>query len=483
FYAAVHFQPANPQWKDFGTLNQYVTRVQSFLQSGKPDNDVLLYYPIIDRYSQAGGELLQHFDGMERNFEGTDFEYASKWMLEHGYSFDFFSDRQLQKISTSGSRLMSGGNQYKIIFLPANKLISDNSFQKLMNLAKGGAVILVYKTLPQDVPGFALLENRRKLFQQLVAQLNFSEEGKIKKAIVGKGAFYIGDDLEALLSVTNVRKEELVENGFGVIRRKNADGYTYFINNRTDKPFGGWVSLNAAAESVALFDAMTGKNGLAKWRIAGDGMIQVWLQLTPFESIIAQTYSTKKTGAAYVYFEAIGKPKKLNDAWTISFLNGGPSLPAKQILKELGSWTELEGEEVKNFSGTARYATSFAKPPGSATAWLLDLGKVNETVEVFLNGKKLTTLIGPTFQTTIPSYLLNLTNTLEVVVANLMANRISYMDRNSIPWKIFYNTNMPARRRENSKKGIFDASSWKPLASGLTGPVSLTPLAISMFNK
>jgi len=55
-----------------------------------------------------------------------------------------------------------------------------------------------------------------------------------------------------------------------------------------------------------------------------------------------------------------------------------------------------------------------------------------------------------------------------------MANRIAYMDRNNIPWKIFYNTNMPARRRENVKNGLFDASAWKPLPSGLSGPVTLT---------
>ena len=48
FYAAVHFHPNNPFWEDFKYLNQYVTRVQSFLQDGTPDNDVLLYYNIAD---------------------------------------------------------------------------------------------------------------------------------------------------------------------------------------------------------------------------------------------------------------------------------------------------------------------------------------------------------------------------------------------------------------------------------------------------
>jgi len=66
-------------------------------------------------------------------------------------------------------------------------------------------------------------------------------------------------------------------------------------------------------------------------------------------------------------------------------------------------------------------------------------------------------------------------NKLEIVIANLMANRIAYMDRNKLPWKIFYNINMPARKKENSRDGLFDASAWSPMPSGLSGPVTLTP--------
>jgi hypothetical protein len=173
FYAAVHFQPTNPQWKDFATLNNYITRVQSFLQKGKPDNDVLLYYPLIDRYSEPGNVLLQHFDGMERNFERTGFEHVSKWMLEKGYGFDFFSDRQLQKFKNIGTAIQTGGNNYQVILLPANKLIINESFSKIMGLAKNGATVLIYKNLPADVPGWNDLEKRRKAFQNLVAQLSF----------------------------------------------------------------------------------------------------------------------------------------------------------------------------------------------------------------------------------------------------------------------------------------------------------------------
>lgn len=475
FYAAVHFQPENPQWKDFGVLNTYVTRVQSFLQGGKPDNDVLLYYPLVDKYSEQSRELLQHFDGMERNFVNSDFEHVSKWMLEEGYGFDFFSDRQLQKFRSAGTGIQATANTYKTILLPANKLITEASFRKLLELARAGATILAYKDMPSDVPGWHKLDERRKTFQQLISQLSFEDAGNIKKAGVGKGSFIVGNDLEALLTAAGVKHEVIAKKGLSFIRRKNSDGKVYFINNRTEKTVYDWVPLRTKAASVFFFEPMVGDIRKARYRTNAQGETEVLLQLQPHQSIIVQTYRTAKKGLAYSYTKQASSPVELKEAWNISFLAGGPTLPKSFTTNKLESWTESSGDAA-NFSGIAKYRTNFAKPSGTAQAWVLDLGKVHETAEVFLNGKKLATLVGPTFQVTIPAVSLKASNTLEVVVANLMANRIIYMDKNNLPWKIFYNTNMPARRAENAKGGIFTAAGWKPLPSGILGPVTLTPV-------
>ncbi|HUC83117.1 MAG TPA: glycosyl hydrolase [Flavisolibacter sp.] len=475
FYAAVHFQPENPQWKDFGALNTYVTRVQSFLQGGKPDNDVLLYYPLVDKYSEQSRELLQHFDGMERNFVNSDFEHVSKWMLEEGYGFDFFSDRQLQKFKSAGANIQTTNNTYKTILLPANKLITEASFQKLLELAKAGATILAYKDMPSDVPGWHKLDERTKTFQQMISQLSFQDAGKVKKATVGKGAFMVSGDLEALLSAANVKHEVIAEKGLSFIRRKNNDGKVYFISNRSEKAVYDWVPLRTKAASVFFFEPMLGDIRVAKQRTNAQGETEVLLQLVPHQSIIIQTYSTAKKGLAFSYAKQADAPVELKSDWSISFLTGGPTLPKTFTTNKLESWTE-SSDDAQHFSGTAKYTTTFARPAGAAQAWVLDLGKVHETAEVFLNGKKLATLVGPTFQVTIPAAAIKAANTLEVVVANLMANRIIYMDKNNLPWKIFYNTNMPARKPENAKGGIFTAAGWKPLPSGILGPVTLTPI-------
>ena len=59
FYAAVEFNTRNPWWGHFKTLNDYVARSQSFLQSGVSDHDVLLYYPFYESLVLAPGRGLR----------------------------------------------------------------------------------------------------------------------------------------------------------------------------------------------------------------------------------------------------------------------------------------------------------------------------------------------------------------------------------------------------------------------------------------
>jgi hypothetical protein len=158
-------------------------------------------------------------------------------------------------------------------------------------------------------------------------------------------------------------------------------------------------------------------------------------------------------------------------------------LPDPAEIAGLSSLTETGNEDLKNFSGTARYTTNFNKPAGKADAWILDLGKVCESANLSLNGAYIGTLIGPDYRIVIDNRKLKPVNTLVINVSNLMANRIAYMDRKNIPWKKFYNVNMAARLRQNTKDGIFDASGWEPRESGLIGPVTLTSMKRIVRNK
>jgi putative lipoprotein len=143
----------------------------------------------------------------------------------------------------------------------------------------------------------------------------------------------------------------------------------------------------------------------------------------------------------------------------------------------LASWTDFSGDEYKAFSGTAVYTTTIDKVP-VADVIKLDLGSVAENASVYLNGDYIGTVIDSPYQLYIPAEKFKGQDELVVRVANSMANRIAYMDKKGMDWKIFYNVNMSARKKENVKNGIFDASNWEPKPSGLLGPVMLIPVVL-----
>jgi hypothetical protein len=475
FYAAVHFQPVHPFWKDFGALNSYVTRCQSFLQSGKPDNDILLYYPFSDHNSEPGRDLLHHYDGM-KGFEHTDFNKAAEELLQKGYAFDLISDNQLQKVTANGSLLQTQGGTYRTIVLANTKYLPLPTLQKLTALAKSGARIIVYKNFPGGVPGYGQLEARQKQFTDITATLKFVVEGALQKAVTGKGAFIKGDELSELLRAGNVEAEPMYGMGLQCIRRNIAGGNYYFISNTLNKAVAQWVPLSRKAVSAILFDAMTQKSGIAQTRLAND-KLEVYVQLQPGESCILQTAGTQLKGEAFTYYTEAAEAREIKGAWNLKYLNGGPEFPKETTVTTLGSWTELPDAANKIFSGTAQYSIHFAKPAVTAPAYLLDLGKVAWSAEVLLNGRSIATLLGPVYRVTIPAEELKADNVLEIKVSNGMTNRIIDLEKRGVPWKKFYNINFPARLAENrGPNGLFTAAAWQPEASGLLGPVTIAPL-------
>lgn len=312
----------------------------------------------------------------------------------------------------------------------------------------------------------------------LLAQLQFTNTNNgVKEAKIGKGRFLLSDEVTPLMEVAGIGREDMTDQGLQFVRRTYKTGNSYFVSNKTDKVIDGWVPLSVDAKSVVIFNPMTQASGIAKTK-AGKGT-SVYLQLQPGESCVLQTSPTVITGTPYNYYQASGDPVAITGDWTLKFSNGGPTIPADIKTGELKSWTELGGDDTKTFSGTGSYSITFNKPAGTAATWQLDLGKAHEEAEVYLNGIKLATLIGPHYTLNIKAAQLKATNKLEVRVANLMANRIIDMDKKGIPYRIFYNTNFPSHGRDSrGADGLFTAINWSPKPSGLMGPVTLTPLGV-----
>ena len=478
FYAAVHFSPQNPMWGDFNTLNDYVARVQSILQSGRPANDVLLYLPLLDRYAQRDPSMLVHFHGLEP-FEGMTVEADAEFLHEQGYAFDFVSDLQIQATESDGTVIMAGGNEYRTVVVPAVDQMPIATLERLLSLAEAGVSVVFHEQLPRDVPGLGDLENRQEQLSQLLERFAFENvsNDEVQSVSIGSGQFLLGSDLGALLMEAEIQPESFVDSGLEYVRRSRTDGMDYVLVHWGDAAIDGWVLLNQNARSVGLFNPMTGNLGVAKTRPGENGGTEVYLQLLPGETLIVRTYEQPVEAAEYMYLATLESASELQGPWEVQFTEGGPALPERATIDQLESWTEFAGDAGASFSGTATYSITVTKPEGDATAYVLDLGEVHETARVYLNGAYLETLIGPNYQLVIDATLLQASNQLDVEVSNLMANRIASMEREGANWKMFYNINFPARLAENrNAQNLFVADQWLPMPSGLMGPVTLTPV-------
>jgi len=474
FYAAVHYAPTNSWWPDLKSLNQYITNSQSFLQHAAPNNDMLLYFPIYDAWSEHGKSMLRHF-GMHTESLTKE---LSEMLLDEGYTFDYISDRQIQSLSGEKELIKSKGATYKTILVPTCEYIPLRSMEKLKALAEGGATIIFESKLPMDVPGVANLKERQQAYDQLISSIEFKEDNDMEVARVGNGYFICCSDVATMLKRRSVYPEELGSLGLWFSRVKRQEGTCYFICNWTDKTVDQWVKLESSGEQAAWFNPMNKTIGKAAVKKISDSESEVYLQLKPGETLILQWYPYSFDLTDYPIYEQNDASTELSGEWTISFVHGGPTLPATFTTSNLQSWPEIS-DELKVFSGTASYKINFAGPAGQAAGYLVNLGDVYQSAKVILNGEELQTLYGPTFSLTIPAEKLQDNNSLEIRVSNLLANRMIEMDKEGGKYKKFYNINFAAHNRENrGPDGLFSAAGWDPLPSGLVGPVTLSPLQL-----
>jgi hypothetical protein len=473
FYASTEMNPRNPIWHDVPALNEYIARVQSVLQSGKPDNDILLYWPVADFWSNPAGRVQPMGVSTGGWFEGQNIAKTAHELWDRGYAFDYVSDAQLQTAKVADGKIQTPGGDYKVIVVPECKFMPLETFKQLLALAESGATVIFEKELPTDVAGENELEKQRTAFNQLsnlvsVGALESGIGGAVKK--IGNGQILFNGGDENQLVHAKIKSESLTMSGLSFIRRSFDDGWKYFIVNRSGANFDGWITLARSSKSAVILDPMTGNSGVAAKNEDG----QIHLQLTVGESVILReldySFTMDQPFKSWTYFRTNGTPREITGNWNVKFISGGPTLPVDSQITKLASWTTFADTNTQAFAGTANYSITFDAPPGGNKNYFLDLGDVRQSARVKLNGKDYGTLITPPFRVVVDN-LQPTGNTLEVEVTSLAANRIRDLDRRGVNWKIFKDINIV-----NVNYKPFDASDWPLTDCGLLGPVTLMPV-------
>lgn len=509
FYASMEMSPINTIWRDAPVFFQYITRTQSFMQWGRPDNDLLMYMPIYDIWYQNPGRLLMlAIHGMEK--KSPKFVDAVMQVYGAGYDMDYISDRMILNTKCVDGRLVTeGGASYSALVLPEVQIMQPETMQHIVSLAQAGATIIIVGGAPADVPGLKDMEQRTQALAQAVAQL----PANVIRA----------DSYAEAMSMAKEIKPEPMKSIFGLksIRRSNQTGHHYFISDLQRNDVDAFVPLAVHAESAIIFDPLTGRKGLAEVRVR-HGKSEVHLQLRSGESCILQTYDQHTADqlrqqdpslAPWHYYQ-------LDEKHAIDLTLGswemlvteksmrGISLGAASIKRSLAPnsrkvakpkvtvdktsrKSDIAATRVKtNFLApfTALNVLSHAMGTGSYTTtiklnaeqlalgtngWILDLGDVRESARVYINDVFVSTLVSVPYQVEVGKYLKPGKNEFRIEVTGLAANYVSWLDREGVQWRKFKNANI-APLPGTTK--VSDFSKWGLIPMGLNSSVKLIPL-------
>jgi hypothetical protein len=518
FYASTNFNQQSHFWAHLPQLNGYIERCQDLLQNATADNDILLYFPIVDIWHSVGKKDKTHAldvhtllrDGMlDSPFGSIIFE-----MQQRGYGFDFVSDRQLQALELS---LYNEKSHYRTVIVPPVKYMPLETLQSLEKLQKLGIKIIFTQVLPKDVNGYFDVKKRQLAFDKTLK--NLSRQIKYGRIPYPSVIWQVSQTLDSQY----IRREMMRDYGLQFIRKKMTDpndrrntiGTRYFITNLDSLFESGTIRLGSRGKAVRIYNPLLDTSYTVRFKKRGKNEMDLPLELASGESVFVEVFDNKKhlpskklkvsklklskpksreTPSLRIpisrilnrktvkssnqkqdvntVISEIKKPKSdkiLRGVWKVNFLKGEPFLPKPYATDSLMSWTTSPDTASQSYSGTARYTLNFNldKKDLNKTAWL-DLGDVRESAEVFLNGKSLGVAWCLPMRVPIKADILKENNTLEIDVTNLSANRIRYIDRKGENWKKFYDINMVDIRYTP-----FDASKWNVVESGLLGPVKI----------
>ena len=419
FYASIDMSPTNTIWQDAPAMLKYIERVQSFMQMGQPDNDVLVYAPFVNAMYKTTGDyqnMMVMFDINKMAQKMPEIEQCVKELELLGLDCDYTSERFLMGTTFEDGRLKTAaGTRYQALVIPTTAHMPDSIKNHIETLRQQGATIV---------------------------------EG------------YKASNLKVLTLKGEALRTDL---GLSVIRRSNTTGHHYFVANLTPNDVEGYVSLAVPYQSVALFDPMTGQIAMATTK---DG--QIWISLKSGQSIILQTYdSLQEATTTNVPVQEL-TALDINGQWTLIIPEGNT-----YQLETLQGWEQLD-EQMKTFTGTGTYQTTFtvtASQIKTATGgFRLDLGDVRESAKVWLNDEYIGCAWAAPFVLDCSNAIHEGSNTLRIDVTNLPANRISEMDRKGTVWRIFEDINM-------SNISTSSYAEWAPVPSGLNSQVRLIPVA------
>ncbi len=506
-------------WPESGPFMDYLARCSYMLQQGNFVGDILYYY----------GDSAPNFvppKSADPNFiPGYDYDYINADILVNRLDV------------RNGKLFLPHGQEYALLVLPESRFMSLEVIRKLEELIMKGAVVAGpkpeganglyhYKENSEEVKEIAdriwgnsdgrivkknSLDNRKITWGKKVPEI-LNERGILPDFQAGPGT---------------------EPNNLDFIHRKTGEADIYFISNTTSGPlyFEGIFRVNGKLPEI--WDPVTGETEECRLYTSPDGRTRIPLFLGPSGSVFvvfaghSTIHATElkidgqivfplinpdvTTGIKYqsgivpdilpvlfgtswlasgsaTYSAALSdgnkielkttaplEPVILKGPWLITF-GDDRYAPDSAIFDKLISWSNSPVPGIQFFSGIASYYNAFELDSSylpEQQAIILDLGRVEEVAEVFINNRNAGIIWCEPCKADISDLVKPGKNNLIIKVANVWTNRLCG-DAKLAPENRISNTNItrlpnawsyPMETIPNEEYGLRE--------SGLLGPVTI----------
>ncbi len=383
----------------------YLARTSYLLQQGRNVADVAYFYgedaPLVELYRM----------GPPRD-------------VPQNHAWDFINANALLDAVAVEDReiVTTGGARYKAIYLGgSSSKMTLPVLRRLSELVEAGATVIgrppaFSPSLADDPAAFAGL--RAKLWP----------EGN--SGAVGKGRVVSSNDPDQALAAAGVALAFQFEKGSAdqqimVLERAVGASRIYFFHNRKSEAEVTEVRLRISGMRPELWHAETGKVEPVSYRREGETTV-ISLAIPANESRLIVFRGKADRPRADLPEPKLSPALTLGKSWSLSFQPGRGVRTTAIKLDKLSPLNESRDSAVRYFSGVSTYSTSFkvkTMPAKGKPLWV-DLGKVGDLAEVWVNGKLAGTSWHAPNRVDIAEAARPGTNILEVRVANLWVNRL-----------------------------------------------------------
>lgn len=381
--------------------------------------------------------------------------------LPKGYQFDYINAEVLMLGANvaQGNITLPHGTTYRVLVLPPTDYMRPELLTKIKRMVNDGATIL--GTPPIYSPSLKNYPEADKEVETLSRELWGECFDKRGVNSYGKGRVFNGYTLEEVFAEIELVPDCAIAPSEPLLynHRSTMGAEIFFLSNQSSKPID--VAPTFRVESglyPEFWDALDGSiRALPEYEVV-EGGIKLPLHLESLGSgfVVFRTNALKPTSIANN--PVATATEELTAPWSVTF-EGKLSSPEGVKLNKLTDFSLSADKELRYFSGTMNYTTTFTAEPASRT--VLDFERVECMAKVYVNDEYAGGVWCEPYQVDISKHLKEGENKLRVEVVNKWVNRI------------VGDMQLPAEERKISlTANPYNASSAIP-ASGLIGKAEL----------